>query len=163
MSRITGVMVQYYFTCKRELWFFSRGLNFDFENEDMLIGRFLHRESYERDWKEVTLGNAKLDVVVRRGGVEVIEVKKSSKLEEPARWQLKYYLYLLKRAGTNAKGVIAYPEEGRREEVKLSEEDVATLERAVEDIERVIALETPPKVERKPYCRRCAYRDFCWV
>ncbi|MBP1912845.1 Dna2/Cas4 domain-containing protein [Thermococcus stetteri] len=28
---ITGVMVQYYFACKRELWFFSRGLNFDFD------------------------------------------------------------------------------------------------------------------------------------
>jgi CRISPR-associated exonuclease Cas4 len=156
-------MVQYYFTCKRELWFFSRGLQFDFENEDMLIGRVIHRESYEREWKEIMLGDARLDVVTKRNGVEIVEVKKSSKLEEPARWQLKYYLYILKKAGTNAKGVIAYPEEGKREEVVLSDDDIAVLEEAVKDIERVISLESPPKAERKPYCKKCAYRDFCWV
>lgn len=161
--RITGVMVQYYFTCKRELWFFSRGLNFDFENEDMLIGRLIHGESYERDWKEVLLGDVKLDVVKRRGKLVVIEVKKSSKLEEPAKWQLKYYLYLLRNAGVKAEGIISYPREGRREKIALTEEDVETLEKALEGIERVISLESPPPAEKKPYCRRCAYRDFCWV
>lgn len=156
-------MVQYYFTCGRELWFFSRGLNFDFENEDMLIGRILHGESYERDWKEVLLGEARLDVVKRRGKLTVIEVKKSSRLEEPARWQLKYYLYLLKRAGVEARGVLSFPAEGRREEVKLTEEDRKVLEDALEGIERVISLESPPPAKKRPYCRRCAYRDFCWV
>lgn len=161
--RITGVMVQYYFTCKRELWFFSRGLQFDFENEDMLIGRLIHRDSYERDWKEVILGDVKLDVVVKRDGVEVVEIKKSSKLEDPAKWQLKYYLYLLKNIGVNAKGVISYPTERRRERITLSERDVAVLEEALKDIERVISLENPPKAEKRPYCGRCAYRDFCRV
>ncbi|MDV3103739.1 CRISPR-associated protein Cas4 [Thermococcus waiotapuensis] len=160
---ITGVMVQYYFTCRRELWFFSRNLNFDFENDDMLIGRLIHEEGYERDWKEVFLGDAKLDVVKGRGRVKVIEVKKSSRLEEPAKWQLKYYLYLLRKAGVEAEGVIAYPKEGRSEKVGLNGEDIETLERAFEDIERVISLDRPPKAEKKPYCRRCAYRDFCWV
>ncbi|WP_456422341.1 CRISPR-associated protein Cas4 [Thermococcus sp.] len=161
--RITGVMVQYYFTCKRELWFFSRNLNFDFENDDMLIGRLIHGESFERDWKEVFLGDARLDVVRRRGKVRVIEVKKSSKLEEPAKWQLKYYLYLLRKAGVEAEGVMSYPKEGKREKVELSEEDVEALERALKDIERVISLERPPKAEKKPYCKKCSYRDFCWV
>ncbi len=161
--RITGVMVQYYFTCKRELWFFSRGLNFDFENEDMLIGRLIHEESYERDWKEVLLGDAKLDVVRRRNGIVVMEVKKSSKLEEPAKWQLKYYLHILRKAGVEAEGLISYPREGRREKITWTEEDVRKLEETLEDIERVISLEAPPPAEKKPYCRRCAYRDFCWV
>ena len=161
--RITGVMVQYYFTCRRELWFFSRGLRFDFENEDMLIGRLIHSESYERDWKEVLFGDVKLDVVKRMGTLAVIEVKKSSRLEEPARRQLKYYLHLLKTAGVDAEGVLSYPKEGRRERVTLTNEDVKTLEEAVKDIERVIFLESPPPAEKKPYCRRCAYKDFCWV
>ncbi len=156
-------MVQYYFTCKRELWFFSRGLNFDFENEDMLIGRLMHRESYERDWKEVLLGDIRLDVVRRRGRVLVIEVKKSSKLEGPAKWQLKYYLYVLGRMGIRAEGLISYPKEGRKERVTLTEEDIRTLEDTLKDIERIISLETPPKAKKKPYCRRCSYRDFCWV
>ncbi|AEH25128.1 CRISPR-associated protein Cas4 [Pyrococcus yayanosii] len=161
--RTTGVMVQYYFTCKRELWFFSRGINFDFENEDMLIGRLIHRESHERDWKEIFLGDIRLDAVRRRGKLLVIEIKKSSKLEEPARWQLKYYLYILRKAGVEADGVISYPREGRREKITLTEEDITVLEDALKDIERIISLERPPPAEKKPYCRRCAYRDFCWV
>ncbi len=129
----------------------------------MLIGRFIHRDSYEREWKEVILGDVKLDVVVKRDGVEVVEIKKSSKLEDPAKWQLKYYLYLLKNIGVNAKGVISYPTERRRERITLSERDVAVLEEALKDIERVISLGNPPKAEKRPYCRRCAYRDFCRV
>lgn len=161
--RITGVMVQYYFTCKRELWFFSRGLNFDFENDDMLIGRLIHEDSREGGWREILLDGIKLDAVKRRGSVEVVEIKKSSKLEEPAKWQLKYYLYYLRNAGVRAQGVIAYPREGRRETVELSDSDVETLEKAFDEMERVIRLERPPKAEKKSYCRRCAYRDFCWV
>ncbi|CAD5244475.1 CRISPR-associated protein Cas4 [Thermococcus camini] len=161
--RITGVMVQYYFACPRELWFFSRGLQFDSENEDILIGRLIHRESFERGWKEVLLEGAKLDVVFLDDRVRVIEVKKSSKLEEPAKWQLKYYLYLLRKAGVEAEGIISYPREGTREEVELTEEDMETLENVLKEIERVISLENPPPAEKKPYCRRCAYRDFCWV
>ncbi len=129
----------------------------------MLIGRFIHRDSYERDWKEVIFGDVKLDVVVKRDGVEVVEIKKSSKLEDPAKWQLKYYLYLLKNIGVNAKGVISYPTERRRERITLSERDVAVLEETLKDIERVISLENPPKAEKRPYCGRCAYRDFCRV
>jgi len=49
------------------------------------------------------------------------------------------------------------------ERVELSDEDVKVLEEAFKDIERIISLDKPPKAERKPYCRRCAYRDFCWV
>ncbi|MDK2915441.1 MAG: CRISPR-associated exonuclease Cas4 [Thermococcaceae archaeon] len=161
--RITGVMVQYYFACRRELWFFSRGLNFDFDNDDMLIGRMIHGDAYQRDWKEVLLEGARLDVVRKRDGLQVIEVKKSSKLEEPARWQLKYYLYLLLKAGVRAKGLVSYPKEGTAEEVELTGEDVGVLEEAFKGIEKVISLESPPKAEKKPYCKRCAYRDFCWV
>ncbi|MBP1912843.1 CRISPR-associated protein Cas4 [Thermococcus stetteri] len=129
----------------------------------MLIGRIIHEESYERDWREVLIEGAKLDVVRKRSGLQVVEVKKSSKLEEPAKWQLKYYLYLLRKAGVKAMGLVSYPKEGTAEEVGLSEEDVEALEEAFKGIEKVISLENPPEAERKPYCRRCSYRDFCWV
>ncbi len=161
--RITGVMVQYYFTCRRELWFFSRGLNFDFENEDMLIGRLIHEESYEREWKEIMLDGVKLDAVRKKDRLTVVEVKKSSKLEEPAKWQLKYYLYILKRMGVEAEGLISYPREGRTERIRLNPEDERELKRAFDEIENIVSLPEPPPAEKKPYCRRCAYRDFCRV
>ncbi|AFK21716.1 CRISPR-associated protein Cas4 [Pyrococcus sp. ST04] len=161
--RITGLMVQYYFTCKRELWFFSRGINFDFENEDMLIGKIIHEEYYDREWKEILLEDIKIDALSTKKGLKVIEIKKSSKLEEPAKWQLKYYLYYLRKAGVEAVGVITYPKEGKREVVKLTEEDIKTLEDALKDIEKIVSSPTPPRPEKKPYCKKCSYRDFCWV
>ena len=35
---ITGVMVQYYKACWRELWFFANQINMDYESEDIEIG-----------------------------------------------------------------------------------------------------------------------------
>ncbi|BAA29244.1 CRISPR-associated protein Cas4 [Pyrococcus horikoshii] len=161
--RVTGLMVQYYFTCKRELWFFSRGINFDFENEDMIIGRLIHEEAYEDSWKEVLLEDIKIDALKTKGGLKVIEIKKSSKLEEPAKWQLKYYLYYLKKAGIDAIGVISYPKEGKREIIELKEENIKVIEEAIKGIEEVVSSPKPPKPVKKPYCRKCSYRDLCWV
>ncbi|ASJ15758.1 CRISPR-associated protein Cas4 [Thermococcus chitonophagus] len=161
--RVTGLMIQYYFTCKRELWFFSRGVNFDFENDDMIIGKIIHEEAREGDWKEILLEDIKIDAIKRKGGLRVIEIKKSSKLEEPAKWQLKYYLYYLKKAGIEAVGIISYPKEGRQEEIKLTREDIRVLEDAIKEIEEIIASDKPPKAVKKPYCKKCSYKDFCWV
>jgi len=155
-------MVQYYFTCPRELWFFSRGITFE-DNEDIIIGRLIHGEAFQREWKEVLLDDVKLDVVMRKEGITVVEIKKSSRLKEPSKWQLKYYLYLLRKAGIRAKGVVSYPEEGTREEIELTDEDVLKLEEALKKIREVVSLPRPPPPVKKPYCKRCSYRDFCWV
>ncbi len=155
-------MVQYYFTCPRELWFFSRGIAFE-EDENILIGRLIHDEAFQREWKEVLLDDVRLDVVMKEENLTVVEIKKSSRLKEPSKWQLKYYLYLLKKAGIEAKGIVSYPEEGTREEVELTEDDVLKLEEALRGIEEIVSLQSPPPPVKKPYCKRCSYRDFCWV
>ena len=36
--RVTGVMVQYYVACKRELWFFANQINMNYDNDDISIG-----------------------------------------------------------------------------------------------------------------------------
>ena len=40
-DRITGVMVYYYFVCRRKLWYFCHDINMENENENVMIGRIL--------------------------------------------------------------------------------------------------------------------------
>lgn len=50
-KQITGVMVSYYFICKRKLWLYARNIQLENENEEVLIGRQIHEESYRREKK----------------------------------------------------------------------------------------------------------------
>jgi len=46
--RVTGVMMQYYFVCERELWFLSRNVEIDRSNPNIVRGTRVDDESYER-------------------------------------------------------------------------------------------------------------------
>ena len=168
MERISGVMIQYYFSCKRELWFFSKQINFDFENEDILIGRLIHEHFYkcENNKSSILIDDTiALDLVEDDNGTYLVyELKKSSKLEEPAKYQLYYYLYYLqKKFNLNAKGILVYPKEKKKEILKLNERIIEELEKAIKEIPKIINSKTPPKGEYKPYCKKCAYYEFCWI
>lgn len=159
--RVTGVMMQYYFVCERELWFLSRNVEIDRSNSNIVRGTRVDEESYERKKRNFYIdGNVAIDVL---DDGKVVEVKPSSKLEEPAEMQLLYYLwYLEKVAGVKRDGVLAHPTEKKREEVILTEEKRKKVEDAVRGIHEVVNSETPLSAEEKPYCDSCAYYDFCW-
>lgn len=40
-NRITGVMIYYYFVCKRKLWYFCHEIRMEAENEDVILGKYL--------------------------------------------------------------------------------------------------------------------------
>jgi CRISPR-associated exonuclease Cas4 len=159
--RVTGVMMQYYFVCERELWFLSRNVEIDRDNPNIVRGTRVDEESYERKKSNFHVdGNVAIDVL---DNGKVVEVKPSSKLEEPARMQLLYYLWYLKKvAGVEREGVLAHPTEKEREEVKLTEENEENVEEAIRGIHEIVNSETPPPAEEKPFCDSCAYYDFCW-
>ena len=159
--RVTGVMMQYYFVCERELWFLSRNVEIDRDNPNIVRGTRVDEESYERKKSNFHVdGNVAIDVL---DNGKVVEVKPSSKLEEPARMQLLYYLWYLKKvAGVEREGVLAHPTEKEREEVKLTEENEEKVEEAIRGIHEIVNSETPPPAEEKPFCDSCAYYDFCW-
>ncbi len=160
--RVTGVMMQYYFVCKRELWFESRDLEIDRENVNVVRGTRVDESSYsERGQENLRLGMVSLDLM--EDG-RVVEVKPSSSLTEPARMQLSYYLWYLERvADVKRDGVLAHPTERKREVVELTAERVEKVESAIRGIHGVVSNESPPEAEEKPYCESCAYHDFCWV
>jgi len=159
--RVTGVMMQYYFVCERELWFLSRHLEIDRENPNVVRGTHVDESALKGERRDLLIdGMVSLDLL--EDG-RVIEIKPSSSLTEPARMQLSYYLWYLDRVvGVEREGVLAHPTERRRETVELTEERTSKVEEAIRDIHRVVDRETPPPAEEKPFCESCAYHDFCW-
>lgn len=140
-SEITGIMVYYYFVCKRKLWYFCHGIQMEADNENVQLGKLLDASSYSRDSKHVLIDNM-INIDFIRDKNEVHEVKKSKAIEDAGIWQLKYYLYYLKNKGVNdVTGSIDYPLLKRKIHVELSEEDIRNhLDRA-KSIEELMGME----------------------
>ncbi len=164
--KITGLQVAYYIVCKRKLWLFTHGLGMEKFSDYVTMGKLISEESFKRKKpKEVEIGeSARIDFLKIGDEVVVHEVKKSKKLEEAHIWQVKYYIWVLKREGVNCKsGVIHYPRAMRKIDVEFNEEDERRIEEAIEKMREIIEMEKPPPVVKKGYCRKCAYYDFCFV
>lgn len=151
--RITGLMVQYYHVCQRELWFMSRGVDIDREATNIQRGTHVDETSYEGRRHSYQINN-RLQLDLLDSG-DVMEVKVSSALEKPARMQLLYYLwYLDEILDIQRDGVLAYPRERKREPVELDENARAEVESTIRGIIEVVESESPPELEKKAVLRR---------
>lgn len=156
-----GVKVNYYYVCKRKLWLFSKGIAMEDTSDRVLSGKIVHEDSYQRKKKEVLIDEIlKLDILEKD---YVREVKISSRLKEPDRMQLYYYLFYLKQLGIDKKGSINYVKEKKIEEIELTAEIEEKVIDALKDIKRITCNTKPPKIEKLPYCIKCAYYEFCFV
>ncbi|NNC25106.1 Dna2/Cas4 domain-containing protein, partial [Salinisphaera sp. USBA-960] len=54
--RVTGVMMQYYHVCERELWFESRNLEIDRENAAVVRGTRVDETAYDEKRENLHLG-----------------------------------------------------------------------------------------------------------
>jgi CRISPR-associated exonuclease Cas4 len=78
--------------------------------------------------------------------------------------QLLYYLWYLDEVLDIRKdGVLAYPKERTRERLSLTEERREAVEDTVRGVIRTVEQETPPPLEKKPFCDACLYQDICWL
>jgi len=160
---VSGTHIEYYFFCKRQLWLFSHHLNREHESDIVKLGRIIHEDSYEREKKEIRIGeNLVLDFADVKARV-IHEVKKSNKMENAHKWQLKYYLYCLQKWGIkDFKGELNYPKLRQTVPVELRETDIQKLEQALVDINKIIAGPAPDPVKTKA-CLKCAYYEFCYI
>lgn len=162
-TKITGVMVQYYVLCKRELWFYINQVNMNYDNDDISIGKAIHENSYKRKKKEYRIDNIVFDFIETNNELTIFEVKKSSKITLGAKYQLYYYLYTLKKAGYNPKGVLVFPEEKKREPLELTEEIEKEIKDITENIIKIAKQTTPPNEINKPFCKRCSFYELCKI
>lgn len=162
-ERITGVMIYYYFVCKRKLWYFTNEINMETENENVMLGKLLDENSYKKDDKHINIDNV-INIDFIREHRELHEVKKSRAIEEAGIWQVKYYLYYLKKRGvSDLKAKIDYPLIKKNVVVELTQEDELRLEEIIREIIEIKNQLLPPDFESKKICNKCAYHDLCFI
>ncbi len=163
MKKITGVMVYYYFVCKRKLWLFGNDLDMEHTSELVGIGKLIDETSYSREKKSILIDEM-ISVDFLKAWKVIHEVKKSRKLDEAAKWQLKYYIWVLRNKGVKIeKGILDYPLLRKREEIYLTIQEENELMEVLSDIESILNMDLPPSTINKPYCKSCAYYEFCYV
>lgn len=163
MDKVTGVMFEYYFVCKRKLWYFANQINLEEEHENVRIGKIVDQSSYSRDRKNILIdGTINIDFI--RNKKEIHEVKKSRSIEEAAIWQLKYYLYFLHKKGLKDwKGQLDYPLLRTNMKVSLEKDDIKKIEKTQAHILNIIRKDTPPQIISSKICKNCAYYELCYI
>jgi CRISPR-associated exonuclease Cas4 len=159
---LTGTQINYYFVCKRKLWFFSHNMELESDSDLVLMGKLLHEHSYKRKpLKEVAIDRIKIDFIEK--SKEIHEIKRSRRIEDAHIYQLLYYLYFLKKtASVNTTGVLDYPLLKKKVQVELTAEKEVKLKEVLTSVRQIIDQEKPPEAEWKSYCKSCAYRELCW-
>lgn len=92
------------------------------------------------------------------------EVKKSNRIDKAHIYQLKYYIRTVMNMGVeNISGQIDYPKLKKTETVEWKDEDEMGFEAIFSGIKEILAMPAPPPVINKPFCKKCAYYEFCYV
>ncbi|ABR30219.1 CRISPR-associated protein Cas4 [Thermosipho melanesiensis] len=156
---ITGSLIQAYIVCRRQAWLLSRQLVGDQDNDFIVIGRLISKESYKNSKKEIVIDGGKIDIVKKeRGFLKLVEVKKSSKMIKSAKFQLLFYMWKL----NVYYGEIRIPKEKKVIEVEMTDDNEKQLLTIVNELEETINNPKMPKPERKSYCSTCSFEYFCW-
>ncbi|MFA5524648.1 MAG: CRISPR-associated protein Cas4 [Tissierellales bacterium] len=163
MKTITGLMVYYYFVCKRKLWFFINDVTMEHDNDLVGMGKLIDETSYSREKKNILI-DERINIDFLKDWKIIHEVKKSRKIEDASKWQLKYYIWLLKEKGVDIeKGILDYPLLRKREDVFLDKEDEKQLRNVLNEIEKIALIKLPPEISKKSICKKCAYYELCFI
>lgn len=163
--QVNGTLINYYFHCKRQCYLHGNRLNLEDNSEQVKIGKAIHDERAENSKNsEVAIDNIRLDKLTRD---YLTEIKKSDADMEAAKWQLLYYLKVLKEKGIVRKGKLEFVEKNKRDKktiiLELTEELEQKLECHIEAIEKLLEESNPPECIHKATCKKCAYYEYCYI
>lgn len=162
---INGTLINYYFHCKRQCYFHGNRLNMENNSELVKIGKAIHEEkAVHSQNSEIAIDNVKLDKLTKE---YLTEIKKSDADPTSSRWQLLYYLKLLKAKGIIRKGKLEFVEKNKKgkkiEIIELTEKMELELEKYEQDIEKLLISEQIPPVLNETKCKKCAYYEYCYI
>ena len=158
---ITGTLIHYYVTCKREAWLYSRKISADQWDENIKMGKAL-AEIKEEQLHDFPFSNLKFDKIGKeRGHYVVTEYKKSMSNPEGAKMQLLFYMWQLKTSlklkvinGKVISGRTVIFIEGNEANMKMMEE-------LIDEISQFLEQPTPPPFKEIKFCKGCGYREYC--
>lgn len=165
MQYVTGTLISYYFYCKRRMWLHANEIRLEDNSEDVAMGKLIEDTTYlqrNSNFEQIELDGIKIDFYDYKNKI-IHETKKSSKFESTHIWQLKYYIYILKKNGIDGvTGILEYPVERKTHKIALDEKDIQEIERISQDMISIIKNESCPALIKGGRCRNCSYYDFCY-
>ncbi|NLL71665.1 MAG: CRISPR-associated protein Cas4 [Epulopiscium sp.] len=162
---ITGTIVNYFIHCKRQCWLFANRINLEDNSEDVRIGRVLHELKQEGSkHHEISLENIKIDKITSD---YIVEIKKSDADLEASKYQLLFYMKILKDKGIERKGKLEVIEKNKQDHrihiFEFTPELERELEKVIEDINLLLVQEQPPEAIMDKKCKKCAYYEYCFL
>lgn len=159
---ISGTMIEYYFICKKHLWLTLHNINMEYKSELVRIGKIIDETCYGKNKKHINiLDKINLDFIDNHFIIN--EIKPSKYPKEYSKWQIKYYLYFLKKLGVNnVKGKLVYPKIKTIIKIDLSESDEKCLLMVIKEIEKIKNMNVPPEGLSKSKCKNCSFFDLCY-
>ena len=166
-TKVTGTLISYSRRCERQTWLFAHGLDFEniTPNDHVIIGKLIDETSFSREKRRrIILEDSVIDFIRYNKEIIVHEVKKSMSFKEVHAWQVKYYIYLLRKHGLNARiGIIHYPKYKRKIEITYTEGDEKEIEKSLKKLDCILEHSIPPPPINKPCCKKCSYYEFCYI
>lgn len=162
---VTGTLVNYYFHCKRQCWLHGNRINLEDNSEDVKIGKALHEvKASEGKNTEIAVENIKIDKITKD---YLVEIKKSDADYEAVKWQVLYYLKILKSKGIERQGKIEFIEKNKSDrkiyyEV-LDDKRLEKLEKIETEIQDLLNETIPPFISIQKKCPKCAYYTYCCI
>ena len=163
--KINGTIINYYFHCKRQCYLLANRLNLEDNSELVKVGKAIHEQKLaESDNSEIAIENIKVYKITKE---YLTEIKKSDADINASKWQLLFYLKVLKDKGIIRKGKLECIEKKKSDNkvyyFELTDEIEKELDLYIADIQKLIASETIPDVLNKPKCKKCAYYEYCYI
>lgn len=162
--KVNGTLINYYFHCKRQCYLHGNRMNLEDNSENVMIGKAIHEEKAHGNDTEIVIENIRLDKLT---GEYLTEVKKSDADIEASRWQLLFYLKVLRDKGVIRKGKLEFVEKNKSARkiilVELREKEEEQLNQYVKEIEVLLASNTVPEKLEKNQCKKCAYYEYCYI
>lgn len=162
--KVNGTLINYYFHCKRQCYLFGNRLNLEDNSEEVRIGKALHDERKDKENTEIAIENIRLDKLTDE---YLTELKKSDADVEASKWQLIFYLKVLKEKGIVRKGRLEFAEKNKSVKksvvVEMDERTEEELNLYVKQIEDLLSGEEIPPVLHMAKCKKCAYYEYCYI
>lgn len=163
--KVNGTLVNYYFHCKRQCYLHGNRLNLEDNSEIVKIGKAIHECMAEEGKNtEISIDNIKLD---KLSSEYLTEIKKSDADIDAAKWQLIFYLSVLKSKGIYRKGKLEFIEKNKTDRkilyLELDEDIEKQLNKYIKEIEELISKDTIPDTLNKPKCKKCSYYEYCYI
>lgn len=161
---ITGTLMNYYVHCERQCYLFGNRINLENNSQRVMIGKALHEQRYnDASDSEISIDHIKLDKIK---GDYLIELKKSDADSEASKWQVIYYLKVLKEKGIIKKGKLEFIEKNKTKStiiIELTEDIEKELEEKIVGLKQLLSNDNVPKVNMNHKCKHCAYYEYCCI